>query len=166
MTAREYFRLPDPKGGFVWELHLGELVRVGIPVMGIYRLQQRICEFLEEAFDRKQWLVGIEMPYGLVRGNDVRGADVGVVLREAWDATTGDVFIGSPDIVVQVKRDRKMEEDAMLHVAHGASAVWLVKPDRKEVVVITAAARQVYGVGQAIPLPGSASIDVSDIFSV
>jgi len=27
MTAREYFALPEPTGGFLWELHFGELVR-------------------------------------------------------------------------------------------------------------------------------------------
>jgi len=91
------------------------------------------------------------------------------VLRKRWDADPeADAMIGSPDIVIQVKsrsnRDRKMEEDALLHITHGASAVWLVKLERREVIVITAASRQVYALGQSIPLPGSASVDVSEIF--
>ena len=56
-----------------------------------------------------------------------------------------------------------MEEDAILHITHGALAVWLVKPEQREIVVITASSRKVYGLGDTIPLPGTASLSVTDI---
>jgi len=103
------------------------------------------------------------LPYGLTAGNDFRAADVGAVPLTRWNANqAADVTVGAPDVVVQVNR----ESDVELHVTHGASAVWLVKPEQREVVVITATSRQVYRPGEAIPLPGSASLDVSDIFPV
>ena len=85
-----------------------------------------------------------------------------------FDADPGaDVLIGSPDIVVHVKsRERQVKEDAVLHITHGASAVWLVKPERREIVVVTASSRRVYEPGETIPLFGSASVRVDDIFSV
>jgi hypothetical protein len=160
MTARELFALPEPAGGFVWELHFGELVKRRLPRMGEYRVKMRVSDLLKRKLGR-QWLVGIALPYGLVPNDDFRAADVGAVPLTRWDASqAADVMIGTPDIVVQVGR----EVDAVLHITHGASAVWLVKPEQREVVVITATSRQVYRPGQAIPLPGSASLDVADIF--
>jgi Uma2 family endonuclease len=169
MTVEQYFELPDPDGPYIWELHFGEPVKVGRPKRAHYNMQMLLLDLLTRKLSIRKWLVGVEMPYGLTPGYDYRGADVGVVLRKRWDADPeADAMIGSPDIVIQVKsrsnRDRKMEEDALLHITHGASAVWLVKLERREVIVITAASRQVYALGQSIPLPGSASVDVSEIF--
>jgi hypothetical protein len=142
---------------------------VGRPKIPHYNLQLLIPDLLRKKLSGRKWLIGMEMPYGLAPGYDVRAADVGVVLRKTWEACSkADYMIGSPDIVIQIKsrsnRDRKMEEDAVLHITHCASAVWLVKPEQREVVVITATSRQVYRPGQAIPLPGSAPLEVADIF--
>jgi Uma2 family endonuclease len=171
MTVEQYQQLPDPPGPFTWELHFGELVKVGEPKIPHYELQLLILDLLRKKFTGRKWIVGMEMPYGLTPGYDVRAADVGVVQRTTWEAyRKNDYMIRSPDILIQVKsrsnRDRKMEEDAVLHITHGASAVWLVKHERQEVVVITASSREVYKLGQAIPLPGSATIDAADIFGV
>jgi uncharacterized protein (DUF111 family) len=59
-----------------------------------------------------------------------------------------------------------MEEDAIVHITHGASAVWLVKPERREIIVVTATSRTVYGAGGRIPLPApfSTEIAVDEIF--
>jgi hypothetical protein len=99
---------------------------------------------------------------GLVRGYDCRAADVGLVSRKLWDAVPGDGYpIGSPELLVL-----ETEDDAFLHITHGASAVWVLKPELREVVVITAASRQVYTPGQRIPLPESKTLAVNDIFPV
>jgi Uma2 family endonuclease len=169
MTAEQFFELPEPTGPFVWELHFGELVKVGRPKQGHYNLQRLIRDLLTKKLGRRLWTVDIEMPYGLTPGYDVRAADIGVCLSKTWLSVPKDGYlIGSPDIVIQVKsrsnRDRKMEEDARIHITHGAQAVWLVKPERSEVIVITASSRQTYGAGQSIPLPGKATIEVNEIF--
>lgn len=69
-------------------------------------------------------------------------------------------MIGSPDLVVQIKsrsnRDRKMEEDAIAHITHGASAVWLVNPERREIVVVT-------GDSIELPAPLSETITLDEI---
>jgi len=169
MTVEQCLELPEPQGPYRWELHFGELVKVGRPKKRHYSLQRLIRDLLTSRLSRRRWLIDIEMPYGLAAGYDVRAADVGVCLRKAWDSVPEDGYlIGSPYIVIQVKsrsnRDRKMEEDAVLHITHGASDVWLVKPVQREVIVTTATSRQVYRPGQSIPLPGSASLDVADVF--
>jgi Uma2 family endonuclease len=171
MTVEQYLELPDPSGPYTWELHFGELVKVGRPKKGHFNMQRRIRDLLTKALGSRRWLIDIEMPYGLAPGYDVRAADVGVALRKKWESESeADYMIGSPFIVIQVKsrsnRDRKDEESAIIHITHGANAVWLVRPERSEVVVITASSRQVYVPGQSIPLPGSASVEVNAIFSV
>lgn len=158
MTAEQFFELPEPHGDFTYELHFGELVEVGRAKKKHFDLQTRIREILTNALGLSQWRIEIEMPYGLTAGYDARAADIGVALRETWDAVPDDGYmIGSPTLVVQVKsrsnRDRKMEEDAVMHITHGALAVWMVKPERREIVVVTAATRVVYGQGEQIELP-------------
>src|SRR5438105_3886416 len=135
MTVEEFFELPEPVGEFTCELHFGELVEVGRGNKTHYDLQRRIRDILARALGGGAWLVEIEMPYGLTPGYDARAADVGATLRERWEAVPGEGFlIGSPELVVQVKsrsnRDRKMEEDAIVHITHGAAAVLLVKLGR------------------------------------
>lgn len=171
MTAEQFFALPEPTGDFTYELHFGELVEVGRAKKHHFDLQRLIRDILSKALDAKKWLIEIEMPYGLTPTYDVRAADVGVCARKAWDAVPEESYlIGSPKLVVQVKsrsnRDRKMEEDAIVHITHGASAVWLVKPARREIIVVTASSRTVYGQGQRIELPfrPSAMIAVNEVF--
>lgn len=172
MTAEQFFELPEPIGDFTYELHFGELVKVGRPKKKHFDIQSKIRDIFVRAFGQSQWRIDIEMPYGLTVGYDVRAADVGVALREDWDRIPEDGYlIGSPYLVVQVKsrsnRDSKMEQDAIAHITHGASAVWLVKPERREIVVVTASSRTIYGPGEQIKLPAplSASVPVSEIFS-
>jgi len=171
MTAEQFFALPEPTGDFTYELHFGELVEVGRAKKNHFDLQRLIRDILAKALDAKKWLIEIEMPYGLTPGYDVRAADVGVCARNTWDAVPGEGYlIGSPALVVQVKsrsnRDRKMEEDAVVHITHGASAVWLVKPARREIIVVTASSRTVYGQGQqmGLPHPFSMVIAVDEVF--
>jgi len=163
MTAGQFFELPEPTGNFTWELHFGELVKVGRPKKRHYNLQRLIRDILLRKLDGSRWVTDIEMPYGLSPDYDVRAADVGVVMRKVWDAIPGDAYlIGSPELVVHVKsrsnRDRRMEADAVAHITHGASAVLLVKPEREEIVLVTAASRIAYGAGTTIELPAPLSI--------
>ena len=171
MTAEQFFALPEPKGNFTYELHFGELVKVGRPKKKHFDLQSRIRDVLVRTLGEQRWRIEIEMPYGLTAGFDVRAADVGVSRREVWEAIPEDGYlIGSPDLVVQVKsrsnRDRKMEEDAIAHITHGATAVLLVRSERSEVLVLTSTSRQTCRPGDRIELPSplSVNIDVSEIF--
>ncbi len=166
MTCEQFFELPEPTGNFSYELHFGELVKVGRPKKRHYDLQRLIRDILLQKLNRARWVIDIEMPYGLSPDYDVRAADVGVARRKAWDAVPDDGYlIGSPELVVQVKsrsnRDRRMEADAVTHITHGASAVLLIKPERDQVVLVTAASRTVYGSGETIDLPAPLSISVS-----
>ena len=143
---------------------------MGRPKKKHFDLQTTIRDIFIRALGRDQWRIEIEMPYGLTADYDVRAADVGVASRKAWDEIPEDGYlIGSPYLVVQVKspsnRDRKMEEDAIVHITHGASAVWLVKPERRESVVVTASSRTVYAQGEQIdlPVPLSGAISLSAI---
>ena len=172
MTSEQFFELPEPIGDFTYELHFGELIKVGRPKKKHFFLQRRIRDILMKAFNQDQWVVDIEMPYGLTAGYDARAADVGVASYQDWDKVPEDGYlIGSPYLIVQIKsrsnRDRKMEQDAIDHITHGASAVWLIKPERREIVVVTASSRTVYGLGEQIELPAplSATVSVSEIFS-
>jgi Uma2 family endonuclease len=171
MTAEQFFELPEPVGEFTYELHFGELIKVGRPKKKHFDLQSRIRDIFVRAFGQEQWRIDIEMPYGLTAGYDARAADVGVSSLEDWNKVPEDGYlIGSPYLVVQVKsrsnRDRQMEQEAVAHITHGASAFWLVKPERREIVVITASTRTVYGPGEQVKLPAplSASISVDEIF--
>lgn len=170
MTTEQFFDLPEPVGDFTYELHFGELVKVGRAKKPHYKLQRMIRDILIRHLGEARWTIDIEMPYGLIQTYDARAADVGVVAKPQFE-NDDDYIIGSPVLVVEVKgrsnRDRKMEWDAIDHITHGAAAVWLIKPERREIVMITSTARTVYGSGQQIELPAplSAAIPVDEIFS-
>jgi Uma2 family endonuclease len=132
----------------------------------------RIRDILIRALGEKDWMGEIEMPYGLTPGYDARAADVGVTLRKTWDTVPEEGYlIGSPVLVVEIKsrsnRDRSMEQDAIAHITHGASAVWLVKPEQREIIVLTAASRRVYELAEQIELtaPLSGTIALGEVFS-
>lgn len=170
MTTEQFFALPDPVGDFVYELHFGVIVKVGRPNKNHYDLQEVIKEILSRLLERRHWKVGIEMPYGLTHGYDSRAADVAVCSQQRWAAVPGEKFlIGSPELVIQIKspsnRDRQMERDALAHITHGATAVWIIKPERQEVVVITAEARRVYTGRDELDVLGQARIPVETIFT-
>jgi hypothetical protein len=128
-------------------------------------LQRLIRDILLQKLNRNRWVTDIEMPYGLSADYDVRAADIGVARRKIWDAIPDDGYlIGSPELVVQVKsrsnRDRRMEADAIAHITHGASSVLLIKPERREIVLVTATSRPVFGPGETIELPAPLSISL------
>ena len=76
-------------------------------------------------------------PTGSTPTYDARATDVGVVLREVSETIPRRRnLIGSPVLVVEVKspsnRDRKMEQDAILHLTHGACAVLIVREENRQ----------------------------------
>ena len=171
MSVEEFFELPEPTGDFTYELHFGELIKVGRAKKRHGDLQEVIREILVRVLGTRLWMIGTEMPYGLTPGYDARAAGVGVMRRKTWNSAPDDGFpIGSPELVVQVKsrsnRDRKMEEDAIVHITHGATAVLLVKPERWEIVMATASSGTTYRQRDRIQLPPpfSKSIAVDEIF--
>src|ERR1700683_3487593 len=123
MTVEEFFELPEPVGEFTYELHFGELVQVGRAKKKHVDLQELIREIFARSLDQKLCRIRIEMPYSLTPGYDARAADVGVVLRKRWDAIADDDYlIGSPDLIVLMKVRSNIEEVALSHIAHGATA--------------------------------------------
>src|SRR5258708_30788737 len=85
MTVEQFFELPEPDGHFTYELHFGEVIKVGRPNKEHYDLQSRIRDILERVLGTKRLRIDTEMPYGLSTGYDARAADVGIVLRTIWD---------------------------------------------------------------------------------
>jgi Uma2 family endonuclease len=173
MTVEQFFELPEPVGDFTYELHFGEIIQVGRPKKRHFDLQSVIRDILAATLDRSAWRIEIEMPYGLTAGYDARAADVGVASRSRWSTIPEEGYlIGSPELVVQVKsrsdRDLKMEQDALTHITHGALSVWLVKPERREIVVITGGSRRGYAPGERIELPAplGGSFAVSELLSI
>ena len=98
MTSEQFFALPEPIRDFTYELHFGELVKVGRPKTRYFNLKRRIRELLIKAPDQNEWLV---------------------------------------------------------------------EPERREIVVVTASSRTAYGPGEQIELPAplSTAISVNTIFS-
>jgi Uma2 family endonuclease len=170
MTTEQFFALPEPGGGVRQELHFGVIVHVDLPRKSRFDRSCAIRDSLFSRLDQRHWRIGTSMPYGLTRSYDSRAADVAVCSQARWQAVAGDDFlIGSPELVIQIKspsnRDRQMEREALAHLTHGASAVWIVKPDQNEVVVLTAASRQVLRRGEELDVLGEGRIAVGSILT-
>ena len=54
-----------------------------------------------------------------------------------------------------------MEQEAILHITHGACAVLIVKEDARQIVLVTASSRTVHGPGDTITLPAPLSITIA-----
>ncbi len=88
---------------------------------------------------------------GMKLGRDIRAADAAVWRRSEVGEPTGHLQSVAPVLAVEVAgRD---EEESVLRAkagwyhSHGVAVVWLVLPDTREVVVITAEAEHRYGLG-------------------
>lgn len=162
MTTEQFFAEPEPAANFQYELHFGVVVKVGLPPKWRFDRQRAIADLLAGLLAPSGWLVGMKMPYGLTADYDARAAEVGVCSRARWDTVSGEDFlIGSPDLVVQID----LERDAIAHLTHGATAVWIVKPEQQEVVVVTAQERKAYRHGEELDVLGQARIPTDVIFS-
>jgi Uma2 family endonuclease len=108
---------------------------------------------------------------GMKLGDDVRGADVGV-WRAADLAGGGHQVASAPPILAVEVAGRDDTEEILLDKAswyldHGVVAVWILLPEQREVVAVTADERLRFDRGStlpAIPELSGLSVAVSDLF--
>ena len=62
MTVEEFVYLQESRQDFNYELHFGELVRVGRANKRHYDLQLMIQDILMRLLGTRAWKIGIEMP--------------------------------------------------------------------------------------------------------
>lgn len=102
MTVEEYSRLPEESGGFYYELHHGELVKVCRPKPKHYKTQRRLRQLLEAAAG-EAGIVDTEMAFSGLPEYELRVADVAFVFKERWEQMAPDVYLqGAPDLVIEV----------------------------------------------------------------
>jgi Uma2 family endonuclease len=108
---------------------------------------------------------------GMKLGADVRGADGAVWRRADLGERTGGFHRVPPVLAVEVAgiddTVEMLRNKARWYLAHGVEVVWLLVPDERTVIVITAGGEQVFGPGDVIPerraLPGLTP-RVADLF--
>lgn len=101
---------------------------------------------------------------GMKLGGDIRGADVAVWRRSDVGTPKGRFQQTPPVLAVEIAGEDEDEDDlrdkARWYLDHGTSRVWLVLPEIREVVVVTAAGVVRHRSGESIPvvpeLPGLA----------
>ncbi len=101
-----------------------------------------------------------------------RAADAAIWRRSDLGRYTGRLRRAAPVLAVEVcgedEPESLIKEKALWYLEAGAQAVWVVIPETREVVVVTAGGENRHGAGQRLPplpeLPGLAP-DVSELFS-
>jgi Uma2 family endonuclease len=101
---------------------------------------------------------------GMKLGKDVRAADAAVWRRADVGPSTGRLRQVPPLLAVEVagqdEEEPVLREKAGWYLKHGVCVVWIVLPDPRQVLVLTAAAEARYGRGMSLPevavLPGLA----------
>ena len=101
---------------------------------------------------------------GMKLGPDVRGADVAVWRRDAVGKRTGGYRRSAPLLAVEVVGQDEDEETlgdkAQWYLRHGTRVVWIVVPNQREVVVVTATGTSRFASADVLPehpaLPGLA----------
>ena len=155
-----------------YELHEGQLVEVTNPDWVHTYLQKRLNSLLEARIGNLG-MVTIEMPFQISQATrqTKRRADVAFVLDErSRQAMSMGYLEGVPDLVVEVlspsNSASKLNRDARLFLANGATEFWVVDYDTKTVHVRHKdRTEREYELGEAIPLCfASGSIAVSDVF--
>jgi len=97
---------------------------------------------------------------GMLLGDDVRAADAGVWRRlrhERWGFRRE-----APVLAVEVagrgEGDRELLEKAAWYLAQAVPVVWIVLPEERQVIVVTAGGETLHGIGEWLPghaeLPG------------
>ncbi|HUH04309.1 MAG TPA: Uma2 family endonuclease [Kofleriaceae bacterium] len=108
---------------------------------------------------------------GMLLDGDVRAADAAVWRRDTLGPHTGGYRRVAPILAIEVagQQDREdlLREKSIWYLAHGVSVVWLILPDRREIIVLQANQETRLGPGQRLPehaeLPGLAP-DVDRFF--
>lgn len=123
MTVEEFSELPEPIGGYDYELHHGELVSVTRPKMKHSLIQSRLRDLL-----RSMMPLGSYVEYGMafqaMPEYDLRVADAAFLTAERLARVDYEGYIqGAPDLVVEVlspsNTAREMYEKEQLCLTHG-----------------------------------------------
>src|SRR6266496_3203939 len=167
MTFEEFQRIPDPPGGR-YELHHGELVKVGEPEYPHVNAQLQ----LRRGLDRNVGEAGVvreEMPFRPLPHYECWRADVAFISRARWTSMKRTRWlVGAPDLVIEVRSpsntDKEIREKEQICLQNGAREFWLVDTVVRTVRVSTADGSVMYSSGQSIPLFFGGSLAVDEIF--
>src|SRR2546422_1057362 len=98
----------------------------------------------------------------MARGRDARGAGGAVGGRDPVPRGRGRYMRAPPILAVEVagreEGEPELREKARSYLGHGVAVVWLVLPETREVLVVTAGGETRHAVGERLPphpaLPG------------
>ena len=152
------FRLDDPH---TWPSVEGSLEYVGgrllyMPPSG--DVQQDVSTAVAGLLDRwldqhPEFVVGTNEA-GMLLGDEVRAADAAVWLRNSLGQHTGGYRTVPPLLAVEIagsgQAEEELREKARWYLRHGVAVVWIVLPEQREVVVITAQQQERHTGGQAL----------------
>ena len=166
MTFAEFQEIPDPSGGH-YELHHGELIRVGNPKFPHVRAQWQLRRLLEQAAG-SAGVVKEEMPYRPLPEHESWRADVVYISKARWESID-EYLLGAPELVIEVLSPSNTVEELIeqrnLCLENGSREFWVVNAKRRHVEVSTPDGRTVtYKSGQEIPLFFGGSLAVDAIF--
>ncbi len=157
MTVFEFMNLPEPAGGLRQELHHGELFEMP-PVKAIHtKLQDSLVELLGRLLSRT-YRVSKDFSFRPLAEHEVWVADVAVVDRARWEATSNDdYFAGVPMIVIEVlspsNTASEMFDRERMCLSNGGREFWALDPRRQTIKVTTAEGQtRSYGLAEEIPL--------------
>jgi Uma2 family endonuclease len=105
---------------------------------------------------------GATLEIGITLGGETRGADAAIWRRDQSGALDKTTLRFAPLLVVEIAgRDEgepELRDKARWYLAHGVGVVWLVLPDRREIVVLSSAGENRYAAADRLPerpeLPG------------
>lgn len=112
---------------------------------------------------RAEFVVGANEA-GMKLGDDIRAADAAVWRRSDTGPSVGRLRRVPPILAVEVagqdEDEAALREKARWYLHHGVQVVWLVLPETRQVVVLSADGESRHGVGEPLPqhehLPGLA----------
>ena len=174
MTVAEFMNLPEPAGGLRQELHYGELFEMP-PVKAIHtKLQDSLVELFSRLLGRL-YKVSKEFPFRPLAEHEVWVADVAVVDRAQWEATSNDdYFTGVPAMVIEVlspsNTASEMLDRERMCLSNGGREFWVLDPRRQTIKVTTADGHtRSYGLTEEIPVEAVStgnSLAVAHIFAI
>jgi Uma2 family endonuclease len=167
MTFEEYEKIPNPPGGR-YELHHGELVKVGYPKNLHVQVQWQLRQLLHNAAG-DAGRVYTEFPYRPLPEHECWGADVAFVIKDRW-GSIDEYLMGAPELVVEVlspsKKATELLKKRNLCLENGSREFWIVDTDHRQVEVSTPDGHSVtYKSGQQIPLFFGGSLAIEEIFA-
>lgn len=96
---------------------------------------------------------------GMKLGADIRAADAAVWTRAAVGQSTGRLRHAPPILAVEVagadEDEAALREKAAWYLGHGVEVVWVVLPQTREVLVVTATGESRHGKDETLPPRGT-----------